>query len=208
MSVNRLPLTLATAVGVALATASGASAANFQYSGTGGSIPDNGPAFTSSVTVNRDIIIDDISVLLASFQHTWVGDLTATLTHTDSGTSITLFDRLGVPPDEFGSSSDLSGDYTFADSGVPLPEFPGDPVPQLTYQATSSFASLFAGLNARGTWTLAVQDSAEDDTGSFGSWNLDIEGEAVPEPASVLSLLALGAMGVGSTFKGKKKGDC
>ena len=57
---------------------------------------------TDTITIAETGIITDLNVsILAS--HTWVGDLSFTLSHVDTGSSVTLIDRPGVPP-EFGCS--------------------------------------------------------------------------------------------------------
>ena len=60
-------------------------------------IPDNDPGgVTSTLEIDSQGSIADLRVhLLVS--HTYVGDLIATLTHVDTGTSTVLFDRPGVP---------------------------------------------------------------------------------------------------------------
>lgn len=203
------------AAALTLTAVSGASAQSFNFVGAGGDIPDNGDDvnfFESSIVVDQDILIDDVSVLLEGFTHTWIGDLDVDLTFDDgAGTVITanLFDRPGFPASFFGTNADLNGDYTFADGNPLLPEVPGNPVPVVPYGPADSFIAAFGGLNAAGTWTLSIEDWAGGDTGSLGSWTLGIEGEviaeSVPEPASILGLLTIGA--IGAAMGRKKKGE-
>ena len=49
--------------------------------------------------------LTDLNVSL-EVTHTWVGDLSFTLTHQDTGTSVTVFDRPGVPGSTYGCQND------------------------------------------------------------------------------------------------------
>src|SRR6185369_386223 len=79
------------------------------YNSAGGAIPDNNP-----VGVNFDIVIPDAGIL-ASFDrisvtmsHSWAGDLTLSLTHLETGTSVIFLDRiLSVVAGNTGDSSKL-----------------------------------------------------------------------------------------------------
>jgi subtilisin-like proprotein convertase family protein len=54
-----------------------------------------------------------------------------------------------------------------------------------------SFLTAFGGQNVAGIWTLFVSDNAGGDTGSLGSWKLNIITQDVattPEPSSLLAL--------------------
>ncbi|MGK7892101.1 MAG: proprotein convertase P-domain-containing protein [Xenococcus sp. (in: cyanobacteria)] len=182
-----------------LAAVSGASANSFSYSGSGSLLPPTGTSglFESSISITDDIIIDDISLDLNDLTHTWAGDLEVDLIFDDgAGTVITAV------VDNVGGSTDFDGDYTFEDGGA---VFPGDgnPIPGGIYSPTESFLAAFGGLNAAGTWTLSINDTAAGDSGSLGSWDLNIEAATVdpvstPEPASLFALFGIGALGVTS----------
>lgn len=198
-------LKLGTAVGLTAATVLGAGGAQaMTVKGSGGSIPSvdtggtgtPGDIFQSSVNVADSLIITEISVLLNDFRHTWIGDLNASLTHENSGTSVTLFDRPGkLTEDEFdfGDDSDFDGDYSFVNGLAPIPEFidpnilaPGSYGPKNSFDA-------FVGINSFGTWTLSIADFAVEDSGSLESWQLNIEGtDAVPTPALLPGLVGMG----------------
>ena len=131
-------------------------------------IPDNNPA---GVDVDLNLIDTNLVsnvVVKLQVQHTWVGDLIATMTHVNSGTSVILMDRPGVPASTVGCSAD-DIDVTFDDTngtepvegvcgsspaigGVLLPEQP---------------LSGFDGLVADGIWRLNVSDNIGQDTGSI-----------------------------------------
>ena len=74
-----------------------------------------------TINVVDNEIIQDISVTIEGLQHTFAGDLVASLSRTDPVTgvitSIQLFDRIQLangPPGNFGDSSNFSGEYTFS----------------------------------------------------------------------------------------------
>ena len=109
-----------------------ASAQDFVGVGGGADIPDFNTATnlpgtaisTFTITGNDDVVIEDLSVCIDGLAHTWVGDLIATVTHTDTDgndTIATLFNRVGrgVFPGD-GDASNLNGDYEFASNGASL----------------------------------------------------------------------------------------
>ncbi len=88
--------------------------------GTLSNIPDfNGMATSVPRTINivENELIRDVSVTIEGLNHTWVGDLVATLRKVGPGNttlaSTTLFNRIsrdGIGP---GNSSNFAGNYTF-----------------------------------------------------------------------------------------------
>lgn len=171
----------------------GTAAAN-TYNGAGFNFPDNLPAgASSSIVVGDSFGITGLTVTLNDAAHTWVGDLIATLTHTDSNTSVILFNRPGFTGTGFGFSWNLLGNYTFDDGaaqsfqaiGVQPTTFN---LPSGSYLAAGSLGS-FNGLDAAGTWTLSISDNAAGDLGGIGSWTLNI----VPAP-SAMALLGMGGL--------------
>jgi subtilisin-like proprotein convertase family protein len=173
------------------------------YTGAGLTIPDNAAAGASSVIAvagDTDFPITSVVVSLQGFTHTWIGDVSATLT-SPNGTVHTLFARPNrVGNTGFGSSSDMNGIYTFADTGADFWAAAAiNPVAPGTYhtssEGSSAFTSLdaaFAGQNGNGNWTLTMNDQAAGDTGSITGWELRI----VPAP-SALALLGLGGLVAG-----------
>lgn len=201
---NLTLLKLGTAVGMTAAAviAVGDSAKAMTVTGGGGFLPPAGTGgtgtpediFQSSINVTDSLIITELSVLLNDFRHTWIGDLKTSLTHENSGTSVTVFDRPGLSINPtFGDDSEFDGNYVFADDADPIPEAI-DPLVLLpgTYGPNDSFDA-FVGLNSFGTWTLSIEDFAENDAGTLGSWQLDIKGtEAIPTPALLPGLIGMG----------------
>lgn len=157
------------------------------------SIPDNN---TGGVTLDLVVpntqmgaIVSFESLRLISINHTWVGDLRMSLTHVESGLSVTFLDRPGrVLPTDTGFSSDLAGNYTFVDGGAAITGANSVLTPG-TYGTANPLAA-FIGTPAAGTWRLNIADVAATDVGSFSAFGLDF---TVPTPGTA-GLLALGAL--------------
>ena len=88
--------------------------------GAGGAVPDNNPTgFSSSINIGSGVSAVN-SVRLVGLTHTWVGDLTITITNPDN-VSATLAARVGrVGGTGFGDSSNYNGEYIFANAGADL----------------------------------------------------------------------------------------
>lgn len=141
-------------------------------------IPDNLPAGAddSVVLPPGPEFLTDLDVLVDA-THTWVGDLIFTLTHVESGTSVTFYDRPGVPTSTFGCSGDnLPGvhaddegaDGSFEDACLSAtPAFTPD-----GHYTPNNPLSVFDGESLEGTWTLNVSDNAGGDTGTLNQWCL------------------------------------
>jgi subtilisin-like proprotein convertase family protein len=148
-------------------------------------IPDNLPAgATSTITIPDTGTVTDVDVKLDA-THTWVGDLIFTLEHVDSGTSVTFYDRPGVPASTFGCSGDnipgVFGDDEGADGSFEdnclnaTPAFPAD-----GHFTGNNPLSALDGLSLAGDWTLTVSDNAGGDTGTLNEWCLVIESDPTP----------------------------
>lgn len=201
---NKGMVTMGAAV-LSLTLASAASA-GLSYIGAGGVIPDAGTGvFTSDIVVGDSGSLQDITVTLGGLNHTWSGDLVATIQHVESGLTQTLFARVGktAATTGFGDSSNFNGDYSFNDSfagNLWLAAEGGGTdfiIPGGNYFASAeltgaqvSLLSIFGGQEISGTWRLSIEDFAGGDTGSLGSWTLDL---VVPAPAG-LALLAMGGV--------------
>lgn len=171
---------------ITLAALSGQVAAQTDYSGAGGSIPDaGGPSFplASTIIINDTGSVADINVTLNGAAHTFVADLIVTLSH--AGTSVVLINSPGFPENGNGYSWNLLGDYTWDDSattsfediGVQASTFT---LPSGSYAPENALAA-FNGLGLSGAWTLTISDNAGLDAGSIQGWTLTA---TVPAPVS------------------------
>lgn len=165
------------------------------FNGAGFTIPDNNPAGnSSSIVIGSGGNVLDLTVTMLGATHTWVGDLTISLSNGSS--TVNLAARPGFTGTGFGFSWNLAGDYTFADGaaqtwqsiGVQTTAFN---LPSGTY-APAEALSTFNGGSLVGTWTLRIVDSAGGDTGGIQGWTLT----NVPAP-SALALLGLGGVVAG-----------
>jgi len=166
--------------------------------GSGGAIADNDPAGTSyTLNVAQSGGIVSMNSVDLDIAHTWVGDLIVTLTHEDSGTSVTLLDRPGVPESTVGNGADLAGVYSFQDGGAAWDQtadaMTGVTIAPGTFGLDNSDGtslSDFVGLDINGEWTLNISDNAAFDTGSVAEWFIDA---TIPAPGAA-ALFGLGGL--------------
>lgn len=135
-------------------------------------IPDVGQLDDTLIIPTSGNILDvDIYI---NAPHTWVGDLTFTISHNE--TNALIIDRPGRATTGFGCSGD-NYDVTVNDEGLDgdietqcanAPAIFGDRVggdpPNTNLLAT------FDGVNINGTWTLTIDDFAAGDIGSLVQW--------------------------------------
>jgi subtilisin-like proprotein convertase family protein len=124
-------------------------------------INDNS-TITSTLEVGDHFCIADVDLEL-DITHTYIGDLTVTLTSPE-GTMVTLHNRSG------GSSANIQ--QTYDDEGI-TPDGPG---------ALSDFDFE----SPLGTWTLTVTDSAGGDTGTLNAWSVKVLPSGVECPPVAL----------------------
>jgi len=170
----------------------------YELSGAGGAIPDNDPVGLSS-TVFMGALPGGIKAVVVRLDvdHTWVGDLSVTLTlrrSPEQPVIVGLFDRPGYAgPGTFGDDSDLAGAYFFDDRGG----FPtlaeaaaggdGDYVIPPGFYSTEGVFDLttFVNMDPRGEWTLTVVDNAFLDTGELRGWSLSLHLFPAPGPLTL-----------------------
>ncbi|NBT63591.1 MAG: hypothetical protein EBT02_17700, partial [Planctomycetia bacterium] len=123
----------------------------------------------SYITINQDITISDLNVAI-NVTHTYDSDLIISL-KSPTGVVSTLSYRRGGSSDNFLSTI-FDDEATKAISSGVAP-FTGSFKPE-------TLLSAFDGLNARGVWTLTVEDKATYDTGKLNSWALSLAPAAEP----------------------------
>ena len=168
-----------------------------KMSAGGASIPDNDPAGVTGDLIFADarLITGNLSISINSLSHPWIGDLSATLTHVGTGTTVVLFQR----PGGADCGADLDGTYAFSDAGASILPCQVPTISPGIYRASDAtnmaaiLSSAFNGQMAGGTWRLFVSDQDAVATGSFASWTLhaDVDSIANPEPTT-LAMLATG----------------
>ena len=136
-------------------------------------IDDNNPVGVSSqIQIAESEILGGLEVSL-KIDHSFVGDLVCTLEHQDTGTTVALLDRPGIPTSPFGcpennvdvlfsDDAPLAAEDVCANTGIALD---GNLRPNGSLQS-------FAGENLSGTWILTVADYASGDVGSLVEWCL------------------------------------
>ena len=121
------------------------------------------PTVTSTLNVSLTGAITDINVVDLSGTHTWINDLVVTLDG-PTGASAILWSRICNNQNNF----DVNFDDAAAPGALPCPPTGGG-----TYQPNQPL-SVFNGTNPSGTWTLEIQDQANQDGGSLSSWGLQV----------------------------------
>ncbi|MFN8304984.1 MAG: zinc-dependent metalloprotease family protein [Saprospiraceae bacterium] len=161
---------------------------------------------TSTLTIPASGIISDANVSV-QINHTWTGDLSATLT-SPSGAVIQLFNQPGVPASNFGCDGD-NINVTFDDQAASTaadfenncgnnPAFSG------SYQPINPL-SVLNGANYTGTWTLKVTDNYAEDGGSITGWSMNFcvgadNADATIQTNNPLSVLAGAAADVETAY--------
>ena len=128
----------------------------------------DGGSVTTSINVSDGRSINDLNVSLNA-NHTWVGDLSFTLTH--NGTSVTMVDRPGVPASTYGCSADDIDATLDDESGTPAENFCGSPALSGSLSPNNAL-SAFDGQAVAGTWELTIDDAYPADSGTLNEWCL------------------------------------
>jgi subtilisin family serine protease/subtilisin-like proprotein convertase family protein len=118
----------------------------------------------STLTISQGIAINRISVKV-NLTHPYDSDLRISLI-SPAGTKLVLFDRRGGSGQNIGTTFDDRASTAVANGAAP---YTGWFKPE---QALSALA----GQNAKGTWTLLVEDLAAGNVGKLNSWGVTIDG--------------------------------
>jgi subtilisin-like proprotein convertase family protein len=123
------------------------------------------PTISSTITIPYGGTITDVNVLNLAGTHSYISDLTVTLT-SPAGTSVALF--TGICTNNANFNLNFDGASASAYASIVCPPTSGG-----TYQPQGNFSS-FNGQNPAGVWTLTITDGADQDGGSLSSWALNI----------------------------------
>ncbi len=128
-------------------------------------IPDGGSNLTNVITIYTSIVITDVDVVL-DISHTYVNDLTASLT-SPASTTISLFDGPGGSGDNIITTLDDESPNGSVQAANP----PTGP----SYTPNQPLSS-FDTQNAQGNWTFTISDTVAEDSGNLNAWSLVING--------------------------------
>ena len=136
-------------------------------------IPDNTP---TGVADTLPIVIPDTLLDLnvaVTVHHTYVGDLVLILEHQETGTSVTLIDRPGVPGGAYGCSGNDMEALLDDEAKSPVETECAPAVPTIlgAFRPNDPLAN-FDGQSLSGTWKLTISDRASYDTGLLVEWCL------------------------------------
>lgn len=151
-------------------------------------IPDNDPnGVVDTIYVGDPRLIYDLDVAFY-IDHSWVGDLAVSLSHLETGKTISLLDRPGIPGSDKGCGSDdiatilddeisSAAEYKCASSPAAISGI---------YQA-NSWMNAFDLESMAGTWQLTVSDHEQHDTGRLTGWCLVGKvSEVPPSPTPIV----------------------
>jgi subtilisin-like proprotein convertase family protein len=171
---------------------------------SGGAIADaNGGAATTdfTFTISQSGTIQDLNVRLA-IGHTYVEDLTITLSSPGDTKTVTLFDIYAGDPVENFQDTILDDTNTFSFIGTQDPPYAGTYRPG--FNEASDDLSEFNGLSMTGTWTLSVTDNVDGDSGTVykagetAPWGTALGTQLIleiPEPMAA-GVLAIGGIAI------------
>lgn len=150
-------------------------------------IPDDDPnGITTDLVLTDPGNVLDLDVEI-DVTHTWVGDLQFDLTHVDTGTTVTFYDRPGVPASTFGCSGDDIDAILDDEAGSNVEDECGAGVPSIAGSFIPNNAlSAFDGETVAGTWRLTASDHAGGDTGTVVEWCVTATGDG-PTPTPIPS---------------------
>ena len=134
----------------------------------------------SSIIISEDVIVFGVSIQNLDVTHTWVSDLTVTLTSPE-GTTVTLFDRACSDNEDVFLTFDDHASSTL----VCPPNDGGSYIP-------SEELSSFFEESSRGEWVLSINDAANQDQGALNGWGIVITTETTidPTPSAPSNLVA------------------
>lgn len=132
-------------------------------------IPATGtPTIISTLTIPVDsgANITDLNVVGLVGSHTWMSELTFTLT-SPAATSVVLFDQICSGTARYRNFN------LNLDDQASLTTFPCPPIGNITVVPQNPLAA-FNGQSSAGTWTLTVKDNAGSNGGSLTGWGIQV----------------------------------
>ncbi len=134
------------------------------------------PTVNSVLSVGLPGNILSIKLVDLNIQHTYIGDLSATLT-SPTGTTIELFNRPGTTGAGFGCDGEdilVTFDDAAFNNAAAFENACGSNSPSIegSYQPIQALAA-FAGQPAAGEWRLSIRDNASFDGGALLGWRLE-----------------------------------
>ncbi|MAT96575.1 MAG: hypothetical protein CL608_05475, partial [Anaerolineaceae bacterium] len=138
-------------------------------------LPNGTSSISSQLTVGPAATIADLDVDV-NMAHAWVGDLSLVLTHQNTGTSVTLIDRPGVPASTYGCSGDNILATLSDEAAAPVENQCGGSTPTINGTFSPNGAlSAFDGESSSGTWQLTVTDAyTSADAGTLNGWSITV----------------------------------
>jgi subtilisin-like proprotein convertase family protein len=137
------------------------------------SLPNGTTSISSNLPISGAGTISDLNVNV-TMAHVWVGDLSMTLSR--SGTTVTIFDRPGVPASTYGCSGDNIAMTLDDEAAAPVENqcVAGTPTINGTFTPNNSLTA-FDGQSGNGTWVLTVTDHyTSADAGTLNAWSIRI----------------------------------
>ena len=138
-------------------------------------LPNGTATINSLLSIGDASTIDDLDVTV-DMAHAWVGDLSMTLTHQNTGTAVTIIDRPGVPASTYGCSSNDILATLDDEAAASVENQCNGGAPAISGSVSPNNAlSAFDGENSSGTWELSVTDSfTSADAGTLNGWSITV----------------------------------
>jgi subtilisin-like proprotein convertase family protein len=126
---------------------------------------------SDDMTITGGEDLADLNVTL-DIDHSWVGDLIVTLEHIDTGTSVVMIDRPGIPASAQGCfNDDIRADLD-DEATDPVEDECDTPVAIEGTFIPNNPLSAFDGEDVDGTWRLTIEDEFGGDGGTLNMWCL------------------------------------
>ncbi|HSH02645.1 MAG TPA: M36 family metallopeptidase [Anaerolineae bacterium] len=152
------------------------------------SLPNGTASVSSVLNVSGSDTIVDLNVIVNA-THPWVGDLSLTLAKQNTGTSVQIMNRPGVPASNYGCSGDNIGATFDDEAGTSVESSCASSAPTINGSVSPNNAlSAFDGQSGNGTWVLTMADAyTSADAGTLNSWSVEIcvdNGGSNPQPTA------------------------